>query len=891
MVLSPAPTVHSPIETYREALQSVAESHSEGASGSSTLAKITIATDALLLGVLQEKMRELGLDNDETASKMCLVALGGYGRKEMHPQSDIDIMFLFPKKPDKESEDLVSRTLRHLFDARLQIGNVTRDFAAARSMARQDLESLTAMLEGRLIWGDLGHYETSYGQITQIIRRNRRRLIDGKIQERSERLAKYGDTINIQEPNLKDSPGGLRDYHHALWLASFHAARKLNLPELNRMGLLQGQDYRAVREALEFLWRLRTDLHLLNGKKSDRVTMDLQQELAARLKYCDQDLRLAEENLMRDYYRAALDVQEFADRATARIAPRPVWQRWFHRVRTVDLGDGFVVRDNEIHIPEDIHFFEHAPQRLMDVFVHAVQSRTTLSQAAAAAIYDNRDLIDESFLSEEETIQKIRMIFQHIGRIVPALRLMRRLGILHRLFPEWRGITNLVRHDLHHRYTVDEHTLLTLHYVETLHEDDMTFSSERAAMWQGLTNRDVLRLATFCHDIGKGRGGDHCEIGADMTNDIAERLQFSERERADLRFLVSRHIMMSQTAQRHDLSDPDMVTGFAERVGSARRLDLLYLLTHVDLKAIAPDSMTEWKNHLLTQLFVSAHDVLKGKSFLESEAQLDQHEGHANRTPVSSEDRVRSLLSAPPKHDPYFYSKEKNREEIRHHLALLPTHYPRFHSLSMIQEHVDLIRRFDGQTPMISFHEQVHESMLEIVIVARDRVGLFNRITTAIALENFSIFGSRLNTRDDGIVCDNIIISDLLGEGPVSEMRKELLRERLQRLLVSAEPPPPIPRDRFGPKPKRSSFQPQVEIYEDASGRHSVVDVCGVDRSGLLQDISSEISAMGMNICFARVITEGSRAVDVFYVTDQDGKIISDPDRRRQLAERILSRL
>ena len=192
------------------------------------------------------------------------------------------------------------------------------------------------MLEGRLIWGNLRHYETFYHQLTRIVRRNRRRLFAGKIQERTERFARYGDTINIQEPNVKDSPGGLRDYHHALWLASFHAAHKLNLAGLNRMGLLQGQDYRAVREALEFLWRLRTDLHLLTGRKSDLVCMDLQQELAARLKYEDRKHHLAEENLMRDYYRAALVIQEFADQVTAQTMPHPIWRRWFRSIRRVD---------------------------------------------------------------------------------------------------------------------------------------------------------------------------------------------------------------------------------------------------------------------------------------------------------------------------------------------------------------------------------------------------------------------------------------------------------------------------------------------------------------------------------------------------------------------------
>ncbi len=882
------------VQTYRETMKSIEQVHRQGASGSQVLAKITAATDSLLVDLLSDKAQELGLDRTQLADQMCLVALGGYGRKEMHPHSDIDVMFLFPNKPDKEAENLVSKMLHALYDARLQIGNVTRDFAAAREIAREDLQSLTAMLEGRLIWGNLQQYETFFGQLSAIVRKNRKQLIAGKVRERQERIARYGNTINIQEPNLKDSPGSLRDYHHGIWLASFMRARKMNLAEMSRVGLILDREYRDLQKALEFSWRLRTELHLITGKKSDHVQMYLHQQLANQLGFQDEAGRLAEEILMREYFRTALAIQEFADRMSELATPKPFWRRVFHRVQVVDLGDSFRLRGGEIDIPRDLHFFENSPQRILDAFLHMIHTRASFSPFAITAIHENRNLIDADFVKEEESVGKIRMIFQYPGRIVPALRVMRRQGILHRLFPEWREIANLVRHDLHHRYTVDEHTLLALEYLETLEEDDLEFSAERLALWSTLDCRDLLRIAALYHDIGKGRGGDHCEIGAERVDRVAEILRLSEQDRADLHFLVLRHFMMSQTAQRHDMSDPDIVTGFAERVGTTRRLDLLYLLTYVDIKAVSPESMNEWKNHLLTQLYLSAHQVIEGKSLLKQKQKKTAKEvtsAPKELTRVFTEEEIRRQLSLPAQHDPHFYSKAMIREEIRHHLALLPKHYPHYYTTDMIRQHVDLIRRFDGITPVIHFCDQVHESTLEIVIIAKDRVGLFNRMTTAIALENFSIYSARLNTRDDGIVCNNIIVSDILGDGPVSDMRKDLLRERLQRLLVSTDPSPPIPPDRYGKKTGRTSFEPQVEVYEDAGNRHSVVDVCAIDRPGLLQDISSEISNMGMNIWFARVITEGSRAVDVFYVTDRDGKIISDSERRHELIDRIRSKL
>jgi [protein-PII] uridylyltransferase len=538
-------SVLQPIETYRAALESIAKEHLDGASGSRVVAEIAAATDALLLGVVRAKLVERGLDPAPVAERMCLVALGGYGRKEMHPQSDIDVMFLFPHEPDDEAKELVSDVLRALFDARLQVGNVTRDFATALAVAREDLQSLTAMLEGRLLWGDAQQYERFCRQLARFVQRHSKRLITQKIAERACRLARHGNTINIQEPNLKDSPGGLRDYHHGLWLASLQRGWKLNLAQVYRAGLMDDREYRALQDALELMWRLRTDLHLLTRTKSDLVSMHVQQELAARLKYQDREDRLAEEILMRDYYRAAFVTQEFADHLTEQLTHRPVWRRLFSRVRSVELGDGFTLRSTEIDTPLDLHFFENVPQRLLDLFVRAVQHGATLTRSAAVAVHENRNLIDDRFRSQEETARKIRTILRWPGRIVPVLRIMRRLGILHRLFPEWRGIANLARHDLHHRYTIDEHTLLAMHYLETLHEDNLDFAAERGALWRTQPDRDVLRLATLFHDIGKGRGGDHCEIGAEIVDEIAARLRFSEAERADVRFLVSRHIMLS----------------------------------------------------------------------------------------------------------------------------------------------------------------------------------------------------------------------------------------------------------------------------------------------------------------------------------------------------------
>ncbi|HQO34982.1 MAG TPA: DUF294 nucleotidyltransferase-like domain-containing protein, partial [bacterium] len=345
----------SSVENYREAFRSAEKNHLYGAGGGEILSQITQATDNLLVGVLQEKIQELGMDPEKVVERICLVALGGYGRKEMHPQSDIDVMFLFPEDPCKEDEQLVSATLRHLFDARLQIGNVTRDFDTAWQMAREDLQSLTAMVEGRLIWGNLQNYEAFYTQLTRILAWNGKKFISEKIAERKARLARYGNTINIQEPNLKDSPGGLRDYHHGLWLASFLRGRKVNLAELFRLGMIYNRQYSGLQDALEFLWRLRTELHFFTRKKHNLISMDLQHELAKRLGFKDQENRLAEEILMRDYYRAALVVQEFADHMTQQATYQPVWERWIQRVRRLDLGDGLSLQNNEIDTPWDVH--------------------------------------------------------------------------------------------------------------------------------------------------------------------------------------------------------------------------------------------------------------------------------------------------------------------------------------------------------------------------------------------------------------------------------------------------------------------------------------------------------------------------------------------------------
>ena len=854
---------------YTSDLLTIRNLHESGESSREVVREITEATDTLNLRLLLDRIQRI-LQRDELPGHILLLAQGGYGRREQHPQSDIDLLFLFNQPLSDPEEELIKETFRCLFDLGLRVGHCCRSYRQALDMVSQDPHSQTAMCESRFLAGDWRLFEQFKHDLWSALSRNRYEYIKQKITERGQRTARHGTTINISEPNIKESPGGLRDYHFGLWIGSLLKNRNMNLLHLKRSYLIDDQMMAKVDEALQFLWRLRNDLHFLTGKEQDILAMPLQHQVSQRLGYQDRRGRLAEEEMMHDYYKHALTLRQFAEHMIRQCTRKSFWSFLRPQSRK-PLSDGFILCETQIHIPQDINFFEHHPRRLLRAFIHAAEQGAALSEDTTLAIRDNLHLVDQAFLHDKQNAADVRQFFALPQSIEPAVNEMRRTGFLDSLFPEWRGIAYLVRYDLVHRFTVDEHSILCLYHLEHLEEDRMNYARERHTLWQECKEKDVLRLAVLFHDIGKGRDEDHSEVGARLVDTIARRMRLPEEKRERLCFLVKYHLLMSHTAQHRDLSDPQAVAVFSDAFEPPETLDMMYLLTYVDMRSVSPEAMTEWKNNLLWELYLATRDIFVSECLTEEQRNIQV---------VSRKETFIADLA-----------KEFDRDQVREHLDNLPPSYLHRETIDNIRRHLAAIRSFDGKTPITRFYPHPDSRCRDIVLVCRDKVGLFNRICTAVMLENFTIVEARLNTRNDGLVANNIVIRDTLGGDMISETRQRLLQDRITRLLLSEGEVPPVPKPPGFASLGRSSFESCIHIMNNLSARFTVIEVRCPDRPQLLQDLTSVLSRMNMNIHFARIITEGNRITDVFYVTDPSGERIQQEetlDHLRQALEACL---
>lgn len=850
-------------------MQAVRLCHEAGDDPRMIVREITECTDAMVIRILLAHLLRL-LQRDDLPGHILLLAQGGYGRRHQHPQSDIDLLFLYQNPLNQQEQELVGETFRTLFDLGFKVGHCCRSYKEALEIALNDHQSQTAMSESRFLAGDWRLFEQFKNDLWRILQRASKEQIRVKMQEREKRLTRFGSTINITEPNLKESPGGLRGYHFGLWIGSLLQGRTMTLLHLMRNHLIDDQTMSQVDEAVAFLWRLRNDLHFLTGKEQDVLALSLQQEVARRLGYKDRAWRLAEEEMMRDYYTRAIVISDFTEQMVNLATPKPFWSFLQIRRRKA-LGDGFSICDREIYIPPDIHFFEHSPQRILLAFIHASERHARLARETAMAIHDNLDLVDQAFLHDKQNSILLRRFFALETPIEPALQMMRRTGVLERLFPEWRGISSLVRYDLVHRYTVDEHSLLCLYHLEHLDEDTVNYKKERFSLWKECQEKELVRLAVLFHDIGKGREGDHSETGAHLVDEIAERMRLSEERRERLNFFVRRHLLMTHTAQHRDLSDPLVAADFSDTFSRVEDLDIMYLLSYVDMRSVSPEAMTEWKNNLLWQLYLASRDI-----FLSEAPTRPDYPSQA----VSRKEKVIDELM------PFF-----NREAIEEHINRLPPSYLLNQTSETIRQHLQMIQSFNGKTPVAQVNPHPNPGCQEISIVCRDSVGLFNRICTAVMLENFGIMEARLNTRTDGIVANCIVVQDSLGNETISKERRQLLQERIERILTMEGKAPPAPKPLGAPVFGRSSFENTVKLTNDSSTRFTVIVVRCADRSGLLQDLTSVLSERQINIHFARIITEGNRVTDVFYVADSAGEKIVDSEMISSLLKGLKERL
>ena len=844
-----------------------------GASGAEIVAARTSMVDRLLGVLLDHAAHTLYPEpNPTTASRLALVAVGGYGRGDLAPHSDIDILVLHPYKLTGRSEQIVEHLLYMLWDLGFAVGHATRSVADCLRRAQADMTIRTAVLESRHVWGDAALYDALRRRfLTELVPGTEAEFVAAKLRERDARHVRAGDSRYLLEPDVKDGKGGLRDLHVLFWIAKY-LFRVERFGALADRGVLNEHEYDRFARAEDFLWRVRAHLHVVCGRAEDRLTFDRQAEVAVRMGYGACRGNLAVERFMKHYFLVAKSVGELTRVLCAVLEAERLHAAPVHRsgIETGPPRDGLFVSGGRIAALGENTFAER-PVRLVTIFRRAQTEGRDIHPATLRLIHQGHGLIGAAVRDDAEANRAFRAILTDERNPEQVLRMMNEAGVMGRFLPDFGRVVGQTQLDLYHVYTVDEHSIRAIGVLSAIERgalaDELPLAS---TLVHQLRMRDVLYLALLLHDVAKGRGGDHSEIGADIARDVARRLGFTPDEVESVAWLVRWHLLFSMTAFKRDPNDPRTVDDFVGRVRSLERLRLLLVLTAADITAVGPGRMTAWKASLLRMLYHRAEAVLAGGR---------EAEDREVRVAAARE-KLRARLADWPEAD------------IAQFEERLPVTYWLSTDAGMQERHARLVRG-GGRGPLVESRIDRTRDATEMTLFAPDFIGLFARIAGAVATSGAGIVDARVFTTNDGMAIDTIWIQAGDGGAIGDEERLERLERRVVRALAEdgagagggdeaafVAPPPPA-------RTAAIALEPHVLVDNGASTGFTVIEVSARDRPGLLYDITRTLSACGVSIGSAHISTVGSRAVDVFYVRDRFGLKLSREAQIARVQERL----
>jgi [protein-PII] uridylyltransferase len=835
-----------------------------GASGRQTAASRSFVLDL----VADAAFRAGLLDGEGGSAGACveacaMVAVGGYGRAELAPFSDLDILFLHAGRRTTQARRLVERVLRLLWDAGLTIGHSFRTVAESASAARTDPHFQTSLLSTRLLAGNGALLDSLRGALERERRKHAGHFLAALRYEREQRYAKFGASVCLQEPNVKESAGGLRDMHAALWTAQVKTGCR-TLEELRERGLVSEAEEKRAARAYDFLWRVRHAAHSLTGRKTDRLALDLQPALAEEFGYESEPHLLASEKFMRDYYRRARELHLFSESLVARVSEsseRP--PRRFFRPRAGSAAEPFSVGDGRLHFNADAQALMKNPLLIVDAFALAQAADVPLGHGLREALARNAAAVDRDFRGSAEAARSFLKLLRRRGRVGSTLRMMHEVGFLGRYLPEFARISLLIQHDLYHHYTVDEHTLKAVEALDELHAADDRARAHLRAVFDELEDPALLYLSVLLHDIGKGRGSGHIPRGARISERVCRRLQLKSADAAKVVRLVNLHVAMAHTALRRDLNEPRVAADFAAQVGSLDALNMLLLLTYADLHGVGPGVWSDWKGALLWELYQRARAALTGR-----DAPADTQQEIARY-----KEQVVSALAG-----------ELPPSEVERHLALLPERYRRVTRPEEAAAHLRLVAQLETCLFKAAWRRQGNSST-ELTVCARDRHGLFADIAGTLAAHGVEILSAELNTREDGVAVDVLLLRGAATHHPLEEYRyapvERALRDSIAgesdvAALVERWRTNNAPRRRSGLAHARRRGLPRAACDNDASPSTTMIEVHAADEPGLAYKIASVLVSLRLDIVCAKIATEKSDALDVFYVTDADGRKLTE---------------
>ncbi|WP_375249812.1 [protein-PII] uridylyltransferase [Sphingomonas sp.] len=809
------------------------------------------------------------LSNPTASERLLLIAVGGYGRGEMAPFSDVDIGFVTPWKQTPWAEQVIESMLYTLWDLGLKVGHSSRSLDEMVRQANGDVTVRTALLEGRYVWGDEGLYADATRRFRDEVRRGtERRFIADKLEERNLRHVRMGDTRYVVEPNVKEGKGGLRDLHALFWIGKYvyDVQRAVQLVEL---GLFTREEYRLFHRAENFLWAVRCHLHLIAGRGEDRLTFDYQREIAERMRYAARPGKPAVERFMQFYFLQAKTVGSLTGLFLAHLEERFTRRRYKLPAlrRAPQRLNGFVIDRHRIALPDE-DFFREDPVRLIEVFALAAQQKREIHPLALRCATR-----DAKLAASVRRDPRANALFLDLltSRNDPelVLRWMNETGVLGRFVPDFARVVAQMQFDMYHHYTVDEHTIRAIGLLSRLEKGELRQDHPLpTALIDQIVSRRVLYVAVLLHDIAKGRGGDHSILGAEVAERLCPRFGLTPAETETVAWLVRWHLLMSATAFRRDLADFKTILDFAEIVQSPERLRLLLVLTVVDIRAVGPGTWNGWKGQLLGTLYDNAEEVLRL--------------GHKQRGRVERLEAKQADLAQ---------AMGWDDEALAAYVRRFPEAYWIAEPSDVLAHNAAFVHSAGNQPLQIDAQVYLERGATLITVYAADHPGLFSRIAGAIHVAGGNIIDARIHTTRDGMALDNFLVQDPLGR-PFDEAGQV---ERLKTAIADALAGRGKLTDRLKAKPlpraRADAFriEPNVLVDNKASNRFTVVEVAARDRPALLNQLAYALFVSKVTIHSAHVATYGERAVDVFYLTDLTGDKLTPGTRVRTLEKRLLA--
>jgi [protein-PII] uridylyltransferase len=884
----------------KDAMADLRARHDQGASGMEVEHGRAAIMDMLISRLFDHAVGIYASRRGPTPAAVSLIALGGYGRSELAPWSDVDVMFLYPSKSkptvvEPFQAHLTQEVLYPLWDCGLKVGHSTRKVEEVFVQAKKEIMTMTSLLEARYVAGSAALCDSFLLAYRNFYTTDDpKRYILARLEDQSQRRAKYGNTVFNQEPDIKNGVGGLRDYQNTLWMARVKLGI-LRVDELAAQGHLTAVEVSDFSRAYDFLLRVRNELHFESVRPTDILNLDAQPRVALNLGYIQEALLARVEWFMQDYYRCAQTIFQTSKTVESRLALAigrkssgakvPIREALkIARLRRARKVDGFVVRGHEL-AADAPSVFQDDPVRLIRVFRHCQQLECTLDFHLAELIRDSLPLISGISASPDAGMA-FRAILSESGAVYPVLNRMHELGVLGAYIPEFDALTCLVQHEYYHRYTADIHTLSAIRELDLIFTEADPIKLKYRSVLHEVEDPALVYLTLLLHDIGKAVGiKNHSESGVLLAGPTMERLGVSPRGRELVSFVIKNHLAMARFWQKRDVDDPKTSASFAELVGDPERLRCLYVHTFCDARGTSADLWNSYKDTLHTTLYRNTLERLRLGAEIEAnfeeKRKMTEQELIAKRIPGISDD------------------------EIAAHFSLLPDRYFILTDASEITLHIQMVNRLlksitatdsvGSLRPVIDWKDDLNRSLTVVNVVTWDRAGLFYKLAGAFSVAGLNILGAKVISRTDHIAIDTFYVVEP-GRGVVQNAAaQESFAKIIESALISNSDLYPeilsqakkIAATRYlyakGGETLQSSFPPTVDVYHEISMQRTIVEVQARDQIGLLYRLAKAIFDFGFDITFARIGTERGVAIDTFYIESANHEPVENPDRLQRL--------